>query len=456
VGTLAALLYWQADELLNYGDAMAHLNIARRLVDTRTPGMLQIGTVWLPLPHVLMAPFAANDWLWRTGLAGAVPGVAALMMAAIAMFLLLRERCGLWPAAVGTAMLAANPSVVYLAATPMTEVLLLATMLWAVYLVLDTDRPMLAGLAATLACMTRYEAWILAPLLALALWRRLGFAACVRFSIAAGTGPLWWLGHNWWFYGDALEFYRGEYSASAIYARQLADGVARHPAGGDWWMSARYYAQAMWLVSPVLSVAGVLGWLMRARKERELGLLLVTPALFIIFSLHSAGLQIYIPGLWPGTLMNARYVISGLPFAAAGVAFFCGQGWWRLFSMATLAAFLSLAPSITSREGRRLSLDRRAWTDQAGPFFKANYRGGGIALSFGDLTGVLQQAGIPLREALHDGDRLRFEATIARPDLFLNQQWVLCFEGDPLSRATLRSGRYRLVRQFNKAQFWTR
>ena len=102
-----------------------------------------------------------------------------------------------------------------------------------------------------------------------------------------------------------------------------------------------------------------------------------------------------------------------------------------------------------------MSLDRRAWTNQAGPFLQTNYLGGGIALSFGDLTGVLQQTGIPLKEALHDGDRLRWEATIARPDLFLNQQWVLCFEGDALSRATQRSGRYRLVRQFNKAQFWT-
>ncbi len=59
--------------LLYYGDAEAHLNIARRIVDSRTPGCDQIGTVWLPLPHLLMLPFVRNDWLWRSGLAGAIP-----------------------------------------------------------------------------------------------------------------------------------------------------------------------------------------------------------------------------------------------------------------------------------------------------------------------------------------------------------------------------------------------
>ena len=39
---------------LYYGDAEAHLNIARRVVDSRTPGPEQLGTVWLPLPHIAM------------------------------------------------------------------------------------------------------------------------------------------------------------------------------------------------------------------------------------------------------------------------------------------------------------------------------------------------------------------------------------------------------------------
>src|SRR4051812_33737519 len=64
---------WSRGYTLYYGDAEAHLNIARRILDSRTPGPEQFGTVWLPLPHLLMLPFAARDFLWRSGLAGAIP-----------------------------------------------------------------------------------------------------------------------------------------------------------------------------------------------------------------------------------------------------------------------------------------------------------------------------------------------------------------------------------------------
>jgi len=37
--------------LLNYGDAVAHLNIARRVFDSRIPRFSELGSVWLPLPH---------------------------------------------------------------------------------------------------------------------------------------------------------------------------------------------------------------------------------------------------------------------------------------------------------------------------------------------------------------------------------------------------------------------
>ncbi|HJX82750.1 MAG TPA: hypothetical protein VJ723_00240, partial [Candidatus Angelobacter sp.] len=67
--SLAALLfYFHRGAILLYGDAVAHINIARRVFDSRTPGLFQLGTVWLPLQHILNIPFIFNDWLWRTGL----------------------------------------------------------------------------------------------------------------------------------------------------------------------------------------------------------------------------------------------------------------------------------------------------------------------------------------------------------------------------------------------------
>ena len=46
----STLAVYGAGWLLYYGDAESHLKHARRVLDSRTPGVEQLGTVWLPLP----------------------------------------------------------------------------------------------------------------------------------------------------------------------------------------------------------------------------------------------------------------------------------------------------------------------------------------------------------------------------------------------------------------------
>src|SRR5271168_3101638 len=87
---------------LYYGDAEAHLNIARRVIDSRTPGPEQLGTVWLPLPHLLMLPFVWNDRLWKTGLAGIFPSAASFVVAGLALFAAARRAFHSVPAALAS------------------------------------------------------------------------------------------------------------------------------------------------------------------------------------------------------------------------------------------------------------------------------------------------------------------------------------------------------------------
>src|SRR5882724_8717750 len=68
------------------GDAASHLSIARRVTDSRTPGIDQVGTVWLPLPHLLMIRPAEDDLLWRSGLAGAIPAAACYVLGVAFLF----------------------------------------------------------------------------------------------------------------------------------------------------------------------------------------------------------------------------------------------------------------------------------------------------------------------------------------------------------------------------------
>ena len=57
------------------------------------------------------------------------------------------------------------------------------------------------------------------------------------------------------------------------------------------------------------------------------------------------------------------------------------------------------------------------------------------------LLAELQEAGIPLREALQDGNVPHWEAAVGRPDLFLWEEWALAISADKVSTAITRARR---------------
>src|SRR5689334_18582458 len=78
-----SVYYFYAHGLSNlYGDGIAHVEGARRLWDSRSPGYSEIGSTWLPLFHILASPLAQNSFLWRTGLAGSLISSAAFIITA--------------------------------------------------------------------------------------------------------------------------------------------------------------------------------------------------------------------------------------------------------------------------------------------------------------------------------------------------------------------------------------
>src|SRR5437660_11657174 len=83
------LFYFDHRCILLYGDAVAHINIARRVFDSRTPALLQLSTAWLPLPHLLMIPFLRFVSLSRSGAGGSVPSLSPYVIAAVLILPLL-------------------------------------------------------------------------------------------------------------------------------------------------------------------------------------------------------------------------------------------------------------------------------------------------------------------------------------------------------------------------------
>ena len=134
IGVAATVFVNHSGWTLYYGDAEAHLNIARRMVDSRRPGYDQIGTVWLPLPHVLTLAFVRNNDLWRSGLAGAIPSSACFVCAGVFLFAAIRRATQSSAAALASlGLLALNPNLLYLQATPMTEAVVLAALMALLY-----------------------------------------------------------------------------------------------------------------------------------------------------------------------------------------------------------------------------------------------------------------------------------------------------------------------------------
>ena len=59
IGLSAAVYLYRLDPrfLIYYNDSISHLVRSRGLVDSLRPGLQQLGSGWLPLPHFMLLPF---------------------------------------------------------------------------------------------------------------------------------------------------------------------------------------------------------------------------------------------------------------------------------------------------------------------------------------------------------------------------------------------------------------
>ena len=458
-----AALWWffAQGHLLYYGDALSHLNIARKIIDSRTPGFEQIGTVWLPLPHLLMLPLVGNDWLWRTGLAGAIPTAACFTAGGIFLFAAIRRAFASSAAALGAVLLVvSNPNMLYMQSIPMNEAILFAEIAAVCYFTVafaqDQKLRQVAGAGAAIlaATLTRYDGWFLIPFVCLFFLiraKRNRILAAFLFGLIASLGPLSWLAHNWWYYGDPLEFYWGPYSHHGIYQAALAKGMERYRGDGDWAEAVKYVAATVGLCAGYpLAGLGIAGLVAAVRRKFYwLPLLLLLGPVFYVISMHGGGTPIFVPELWPFSYYNTRYGLSGLALLAVSAAALVAFVPARLRGLVLVASvaiaitpwiFLPARDSwICWKESQQNSEQRRAWTKEAADFLRTRYRNGGILMApFGDLTGVFMEAGIHLRELLHSGNGPHYLASVYRPDLFLWEEWAVSSSDSPMVQTAIQ------------------
>ncbi|MGH9404649.1 MAG: hypothetical protein ACRD3D_02305 [Terriglobia bacterium] len=446
--TVSSLWFFESRGLSNlYGDGIAHVEGARRLFDSLTPGYQEIGSVWLPLFHLLAAPLALNDTLWRTGLAGSFVASVAFALSAWFLFRLSFEMNSSGVAAAVTlAFFLISLNVLYVAATPLTEPL---AVLWAVLVVYGLFRFQQSGrtrivvwtaIAAFFGTLTRYDGWSLLPFAALFLlfcrrrgWKdRLG--ETLLFCLIAGLGPALWLAHNAYRFHNPLQFYNGPYSAQAIYLHQLATTGYRYPTDGSVWLSVRYYVEDLRLVfgpwSLELAALGLVAWILnrRMRERRAAALLFLVPVCFYAQSLAHGSVPIYVPTLPPHAYYNLRYGAEMAPALALLPSFLVPESVSRrkrLVLGVILCAILTFqALGMAWSGARRLATVRESILNTPCKslaeqdvirFFRAHYDGERVLAEAGAWPCLNPSVGIPYRKTLTPRNRkywrqLRFGA----------------------------------------------
>jgi len=208
--------------LLYYGDSISHLIIARKIYDWQDPGLEQLGTVWLPLPHLLFALPATLDMLFFTGFAALIINVPVTILSSIVLYRLLLNYTDNRKAFFLTLLYPFNPNTIYLSITAMTEpLLILFFVLSAFYLLLvnsNSKHMIFCALSISLATLVRYEGWFL-PLFILFYSIRYYFLYkrhnVLIYSLISFIGIVIWLSWNIYYYNDPFEFMNSEfYSAS--------------------------------------------------------------------------------------------------------------------------------------------------------------------------------------------------------------------------------------------------
>ncbi len=432
-GVAMAWWYFHAGLTLSHYDAKAHLVVARRIIDSLTPGWQQIGAVWLPLPHLLNVIPVQIDELYRTGLSAVALSVASFALAAYSVARLIVRATGSKVGAIaGCVSFILNPNLLYLQATPMTEPLLIGLLLLSTLLVYEWASsgagmsPRAAGGAMALACLTRYEAWPACAAL-------LGTSLCVFLRR-----------------GDATRVALSAIASLAAYpgAAVLGFLVLSRMTVGEWFVTSGFFVpdsrvagrpvlsliQVWWgahqlsgyglMTFALLSVAVIL-W--RALREPE-----GVPLAIVLAPLASMLLPWY--AFLQGHPFRIRYMVPVVAAGAlcSGVA--VGLSRWRNAGAAMLLALTVLelnpidqrAPMVLEAQWDRPYGRGRQDVTRC---LQSRYKGETIMVSMGSLAHYLQElsaAGFALRDFVHEGNGDLWRSTLDDPRSIAG--WILVEE----------------------------
>lgn len=450
--------YFHQGLTLAYGDAESHLNIAKRVVDSLTPGIAQLGGVWLPLPHLMMIPFIMQDTLWRTGLGGAIVSGICFIISALTIykttFLLTKNKAGSFLAFL---LFSGNANILYMQSTPMSELPLIVFFTLSLYYFfrfLEDDTRLLsligAGLFGFCATLTRYDGWFLVgfELLALLLfYLKKGFrnhimeGKGILFSTIGFFGIILWLIWDKLILGDAFYFTNSPFSAKSQQQGWMMRGEL--PAYKNLWEAFLYYSvTSLENIGILLFALGIIGLILflfdKKQKNRFLiSLLLLVPFVFYVATLYLGQSVIFIPDLTPSTyqwrLFNVRYGIMMVPVIAVFFGYLYNKLPYRVAGILVIFLFVQYSlffigksPILTLEDGT-YGLSASSHPD-AERWIRKNYDKGYVLLDDYARTLSITGSDLPIQNVIYIGNKPYWDEALDHPEEYV--QWVVLQKGD--------------------------
>ncbi|MBI4067571.1 hypothetical protein HY407_04255 [Candidatus Gottesmanbacteria bacterium] len=450
--TIISIYYFQSfytNKLgLSYNDARSHLDIGRRVVEGLKPGLAQLGSVWLPLPHILMIPTIWNDFMWHSGLAGSLQSMISFVVTGLVIYSFLKILgVGMFGRLLGVFVFVANLNILYLQSVAMTELLLISTMTIGVYeLVLWAHDDKIVNLVKSafwvmLSTLVRYDGWFLliisTCIVAFLTWKKRGYKTSEGLSILfvtlAGLGVVGWFVWNQLIFKDALYFALGPFSARV--QQQQMEKAGALMTKGDLLLSTQVYLYALFFNSGTFTAfLGLFGaiafWLSKNIKTsiKIASLSLLTPLLFNIIALFFGHSVLFVQGISGNTWFNVRYGIMMMPSIAIFIGYLAHKVKslrWVFLGLLFFVTFFAFNSSdaVTIDDARVGSSQKNVSEVSGWLSTHAKDEKGFILISAASHDAIIFSSGLPMKKFIHEGTGAYWESATIAPDRWA--RWIV-------------------------------
>lgn len=433
---------------LKYNDARSHLDIARRVVEGLKTGAAQLGSVWLPLPHILMLPTIWNDFFWHSGLSGALVSMVSFVGCGVLIYKYLKTlKVGHFARFFGVLVFVLNLNILYLQSTSMTELLLLATMTAGSYFLLlwSKNKRLLDLLKSAFWIMVstaiRYDGWFLlvfaAALIAYIVFRKKGYreteGITILFLTLGSLVIVLWFVWNWAIYNDPLYFIFGPFSAHAQQEQIYQAGELYTK--GNILLSVKSYIYALlynsYSIPAILALFGFIGFLFDKKYKKDLkiaSLALVSPFAFNVLALYLGHSVLFVQGVLTDTWFNIRYGIMLMPSIAVFFAYVVDKlknikySLIMIYGLVIFFAFVggdavTIDDALVGASGKNVA-EVSGWLQE-----NVTNEEGYVLISVASHDAIIFSSGLPMKRFIHEGTGPYWRLATEKPEKWA--RWIV-------------------------------